>query len=166
MAKKKPKSYSSEHTPSFTELCKPHAIESLIVTAMSQVCTISDYEFIYLTWSHDSKMAACMVTPSEDEKHSQNGEEIHCSPLKLFSRFQQHCLRQHSGTAQWVYRWTELQSYNGWLARLQELLGRLQELLALWGPSFLLKVIFPSITLKHTPVSVLSGCLAQNCSQR
>ena len=30
--------------------------------------------------------------------------------------------------------------------------------LTLWGPSFLLKVFSHSITLKHTPVSVLSGC--------
>jgi len=39
---------SGEHTPSFTELCKLHAIEPLIVTATSQECTLCDYEFINL----------------------------------------------------------------------------------------------------------------------
>jgi len=48
MVKKKPKSYSGEHTPSFAELCKLHAIEPLIVMATSQECTLSDYEFINL----------------------------------------------------------------------------------------------------------------------
>jgi len=77
--KKKPKCYSGEHTPSFTELCKPHAIDSLIVMATPQECTLSDYEFIYLTWSCDLKVAVCTVTSNEDEKDSQNREEIHRS---------------------------------------------------------------------------------------
>ena len=46
LAKTKPKSHSGEHTLSFTELCKPHAIDSLIVTATPQECALSDYEFI------------------------------------------------------------------------------------------------------------------------
>jgi len=49
LIKKKLKSYSGEHTPIFTELCKPHATKFLIVTATSQECMLSDYEFIYLT---------------------------------------------------------------------------------------------------------------------
>jgi len=49
VGEKKPKSYSGEHTPSFTELCKPRATDSLIVPATPQECTLSDYEFIYLT---------------------------------------------------------------------------------------------------------------------
>ena len=56
MVKKKPKSYSGEHTPRFTELCKLHAIEPLIVTATSQECTLSDYDLL-IFWLRDSKMA-------------------------------------------------------------------------------------------------------------
>jgi len=64
-------------------------------------------------------MAVCTVTPSEDEKDSQNREEIHLSEdekdsqnreeihhslLKPFSGFQQYCLHRHSSTTHRVYR--------------------------------------------------------------
>ena len=51
MLKKELKSYSSKYRSSFAELCKPRAIDGLIVTATPQECTFSDYEFIYTTYA-------------------------------------------------------------------------------------------------------------------
>jgi len=51
--RKKSRSYSGEHTPSFTELCKPHAIESLIVTATPQECMLSDLFISRDHWLED-----------------------------------------------------------------------------------------------------------------
>ena len=42
---------------SATELYKLHAIGSLIVMATLQECALSNYEFVYLAWSHELKMA-------------------------------------------------------------------------------------------------------------
>ena len=54
-----------------------HAINSLVVMATLQECTLSDYEFVYLARSRELKTAVCMVTPSEYHKESWNGGEIH-----------------------------------------------------------------------------------------
>ena len=60
MLKKELKSYSSKYRSSFAELCKPRAIDGLIVTATPQECTLSDYEFIYTTYAGALLTSLCI----------------------------------------------------------------------------------------------------------